>query len=118
MFSLLVQTTDFGRKFLMLSIFKFVKFAIPGRKKGSGRPRKRTSHVLGVVKKHIQKHPESTAADLKTSCPELANISERTIFQALEKHLNGGLTLRPPTVRPPVHFFSRLGGPIDLQRAV
>ena len=53
------------------------KFTIPGRKKGSGRPRKLTSHVLGVVRRHIQKYPASTAADMKTSCPELANIAER-----------------------------------------
>jgi hypothetical protein len=30
----------------------------------------------------------------------------------------GALMLRPPTVRPPVQFFFRLGGPIDPQRAV
>jgi transposase len=47
------------------------KFAIPDCKKVSGRPWKLTSHVLGVVRRHIQKNPGSTAADLNTSCPEL-----------------------------------------------
>ncbi len=74
------------------------KFAIPGHKKGSGRPRKLTSHVLGVVRRHIQKNLRSTAADLKTSCLELANIAKRTISQALQKHLS--TPSRVATMRP------------------
>jgi transposase len=62
-------------------------FAIPSRKKGSGRPRKLTSHVLGVVRRQIQKNLESTA-DLKTSCLELDIIDEQTISHALQKHQN------------------------------
>jgi len=63
------------------------KFAIPSRKKGSGRPRKLTSLVLGVMRRQIQKYPGATAADLKTTCPELAHLAERTISHALQKHL-------------------------------
>jgi hypothetical protein len=34
------------------------------------------------------------------------------------KDNNSALMLCPPTIRPPVHFFFRLGIPIDPQRAV
>ncbi len=75
MFSLMIWTADFGGKFLISSMFKFVKFTIPARKKGSGRPRK-------------EAHSETSRIHLKTSCLELANIAERTISCVLQKQLN------------------------------
>ncbi len=45
--------------------------------------------------------------------PHLAPTPSCSVCQWL-----GALTLRSPMVRPPVHFFFRLGGPIDPQRAV
>lgn len=57
------------------------------RAKASGRPRKMNSHLLGVLKRQAVKFPMMTAADILESCPELSNISERTIQRRLQKDL-------------------------------
>jgi IS30 family transposase len=61
--------------------------AIPGRKKGSGRPRKMTEDLLAILKRQIDKYPIMMAADLKESTPELAGVAHRTIAHALQKYL-------------------------------
>ncbi len=58
-----------------------------GRAKASGRPRKLNNHLLGVLKRQAIKYPMMTAADLQESCPELAEVSERTIQRRLQKDL-------------------------------
>lgn len=60
---------------------------IPGRQEGSGRPRKMSKVLLGILKRQIEKFPHMTAAELKNSLPELADVSERTVRRALLVHL-------------------------------
>jgi hypothetical protein len=59
--------------------------AIPGRKKCSGRPRKMTEDLLAILKRHIDKYPMMTTADLKESTPELAGVAHHTIAHVLQK---------------------------------
>ncbi len=63
------------------------KWVIPERQKGAGRPRKLDQTVLTMIKRQAIKYPAMTAADIKTSVPELADISIRTISRALLHHL-------------------------------
>ncbi len=60
---------------------------IPARQEGSGRPRKVTPTILGIIKRQINKYQAMTAMDWKTSLPELRELSERTIQHALAKYL-------------------------------
>ena len=61
--------------------------AVPERQKGAGRPRKLDKSILSIIRRQAMKNPEMTAADIKTSVPELADISVRTISRALLHHL-------------------------------
>jgi transposase len=60
---------------------------IPERMGGSGRPRKVSKLVRGVIRRQIAKYPMMTAADLKSSLPELEDISERSIRRVIFKDL-------------------------------
>ncbi len=73
---------------LLAAAKKLSDNSIPQRKKGSGRPRKKvTKDVLILLKRQITKYPYMTAAQLKTSVPELAALSDRTVQHALQKDL-------------------------------
>jgi transposase len=72
---------------LLAAAKKFSDNSIPQRKKGSGRPRKVMKDVLILLKRQITKYPYMTAAQLKTSVPELAALSDRTVQHALQKDL-------------------------------
>jgi transposase len=60
---------------------------LPERMGGSGRPRKLSKVVLAIIQRQIVKYPMMTAADLKSSLPELEEISERSIRRAILKDL-------------------------------
>jgi hypothetical protein len=62
--------------------------AAPGRKKGSGRPKKVTKTHLEMIRRQILKYPSMTSSDLRQTVPKLASLSDRTIQRSLQKHLN------------------------------
>lgn len=70
----------------------------PLRKEGSGRPKKMTAFMLECMKREIRKCPAMTAADLKRSLPEIANVSERNVQFHLQKTL--GLPSRSAAQKP------------------
>ena len=70
----------------------------PGRKEGSGRPRKVSQALQDMVKRHIDKYPHSTAGDLKEALPELGDITERSIWCILFSYLK--LPSRTATIKP------------------
>ena len=64
-----------------------LKFTVPKRKTGTGRPRIMSKFLVDALKRQITKYPMMTAADQGNSVPELQVVSEPTIQRTLQKTL-------------------------------
>jgi transposase len=63
------------------------KYAIPERKKGSGRPATLPSHALKVLERYVKKYPRSSARIIKQEVPEMAGLTVRYINHLIFKRL-------------------------------
>jgi hypothetical protein len=87
---------------------------------GKGRLRRGLARLVGArvavgIKQRWRKH-DQRLFEADSRCDAAESVANRV--RILQVHLDGALTLRPPTFHPPVHFFFSLGVPIDPQRAV